>query len=400
VTPYFFLKYWATEIFLERSSGSGKVAVEASLSTNSSMVLELEVSIRLPWIRKAELLPLCRFLGMGGRYSNLLELTEVLLEHRTFPVAKSGLVHGRKLRRAAVEDLADGASELLSTPEGTVGDVDVDRQGFVELIIQDGTERGKYTLESLNTAAKVEANLSALEEGLLDLGVLLRRPLAHDVIEEVDSVDAFGGPRGLTVEERVQTNEVNLACPADMNGMLVATRTWLGRTAFLFVEIDSDTSIVTRQALAGPCQLVGVPDPEVVGLTKLRFDTSGVPDFLQQDALGVVESITAVVELGEVSTKLRLREKKTYIILVDHCIGSFDDVEGIEHDVGSLSELVEVFWALRKRTRNGDLVIVSKNKVVVPRGVKGSILVETTGRSFLANHDEYGKRREWKTIDV
>ena len=83
------------------------MAVEASLSTNSSMVLELEVSIRLPWIRKAELLPLCRFLGMGGRYSNLLELTEVLLEHRTFPVAKSGLVHGRKLRRAAVEDLAD-----------------------------------------------------------------------------------------------------------------------------------------------------------------------------------------------------------------------------------------------------------------------------------------------------
>ena len=294
---------------------------------------------------------------MGGRYSNLLELTEVLLEHRTFPVAKSGLVHGRKLRRAAVEDLADGASELLSTPEGTVGDVDVDRQGFVELIIQDGTEK-------------------------------------------VDSVDAFGGPRGLTVEERVQTNEVNLACPADMNGMLVATRTWLGGTAFLFVEIDSDTSIVTRQALARPCQLVGIPDPEVVGLTKLRFDTSGVPDFLQQDALGVVESITAVVELGEVSTKLRLREKKTYIILVDHCIGSFDDVEGIKHDVGSLSELVEVFWALRKRTRNGDLVIVSKNKVVVPRGVKGSILVETTGRSFLANHDEYGKRREWKTIDV
>jgi uncharacterized protein YrrD len=95
-----------------------------------------------------------------------------------------------------------------------------------------------------------------------------------------------------------------------------------------------------------------------------------------------------------------LREKKTYIILVDHCIGSFDDVEGIEHDVGSLSELVEVFRALRKRTRNGDLVIVSKNKVVVPRGVKGSILVETTGRSSFANHDEYGKRREWKIIDV
>jgi hypothetical protein len=31
-----------------------------------------------------------------------------------------------------------------------------------------------------------------------------------------------------------------------MNGMLVATRTWLGGTAFFFVKIDSDASIVTR----------------------------------------------------------------------------------------------------------------------------------------------------------
>ena len=40
------------------------------------------------------------------------------------------------------------------------------------------------TLGSINTTAEIEAGFSALEERLLDLGVLLRRPLAHDDLEE------------------------------------------------------------------------------------------------------------------------------------------------------------------------------------------------------------------------
>jgi hypothetical protein len=284
--------------------------------------------------------------------------------------------------------LTDGAGQLLSTPESTVGDVDVDRQRLVEPVIQDGAKGGEDTFESLNTTTKVKANLSALEEGLLNLSVLLRRPLAHDVIKEVDGVDALVGPRGLTIEKGVQADEVNLAGPANMNGMLVATRTWLGGTALLFVEVDSDAGIVTRQALAGPCQLVGVPDPEVVGFTKLGLDTTGVPDLPQENALGVVESVAAVVELEEVGTKSRFRDGKTYIILVDHSVGGLDDVEGVEHDVGDLSVLVEVLGALRKGRWNGDLVVVSKDKVVVLRRVEGCVLVEAMGRGILANHDE------------
>jgi hypothetical protein len=45
--------------------------------TNSSMVLRLKVSVRMPYIRQ-KLLPLCRLLGVGGGYANLLELAEVL----------------------------------------------------------------------------------------------------------------------------------------------------------------------------------------------------------------------------------------------------------------------------------------------------------------------------------
>jgi hypothetical protein len=85
----------------------------------------------------------------------------------------------------------------------------------------------------------------------------------------------------LTIEEGIQADEVNLTGPADVNGMLVTTHVWLGGTAFFFVEIDGDAGIVTREALAGPGQLVGVPDPEVVGLTKLGLDTTGIPDLLQ-----------------------------------------------------------------------------------------------------------------------
>jgi hypothetical protein len=190
------------------------------------------------------------------------------------------------------------------------------------------------------------------------------------VVKEVNGVNALVGPRGLTIEEGVQVDEVDLAGPANVDGMLVATHIRLGEAALLFVEIDGDAGVVARQALAGPCQLVGVPDPKVVGFTKLGLDITGVPDLLQKNALGVILGVAAVVELEEVNTKSRLREEKTYVILVDHSIGGFDDVEGVEHDVGSFAVLVKVLGALRKRTWDGHLVIVSKDDVIMPRGVE------------------------------
>jgi hypothetical protein len=242
--------------------------------------------------------PLGRLLGVSRGDADTLELAEVLLEVRVPPVAKGSLVQGGVLGRAAVEHLTDSTSELLRAPEGTVSDVDVDRERLLELVVEDWTKGGEDTLEGLYTTAKVEALLAALEEGLLDLGVLLGRPLAHDMVEEVDSVDAFGGPRGLTLEEVVQVGEVDLASPADVEGVLVATSAFLGGTTLLGVEVDGDTGVIAVKLLAGPCQLVAVADPEVGGLTEGGLDRAGVPDLAEEDALGVVDSVAGVVELG------------------------------------------------------------------------------------------------------
>jgi hypothetical protein len=169
---------------------------KASHASDTVLLLEVLSNGDLPgtvvWIREGGLRsihvdefidsPLCGFLGVGSGHSDLLELAKVLLENGAPPVTESILVHGRELGWVTVEGLTDGAGELLSTPKGTIGDVDVDGQGLVELIVQDGAKGREDTLESLNTTAKVVANFSALKEGLLDLGVLLRRPLAHDVV--------------------------------------------------------------------------------------------------------------------------------------------------------------------------------------------------------------------------
>jgi hypothetical protein len=93
------------------------------------------------------------------------------------------------------------ASELLRSPEGSVGNVDIDGQGLVELVVEHGTQRSEDSLESLNASTKVKALLATLEERLLDLCVLARRTLAHDVVKEVDCVNALGGPDSLAVEK-------------------------------------------------------------------------------------------------------------------------------------------------------------------------------------------------------
>jgi hypothetical protein len=135
-----------------------------------------------------------------------------------------------------------------------------------------------------------------------DLSVLLRRPLAHDVVHEVDSVDAVGGPGSLSVEEGLQVNKVDLTGPAEVDGMLVAAGTGLSGTSLLVVEIDGDAGVNAIQLLAGPGELVAIEDPEVSGLTELGLDLARVPDLADQNTLGVVQGVTGVVELEGVST--------------------------------------------------------------------------------------------------
>jgi hypothetical protein len=196
--------------------------------------------------------PLSGLLGVGGRDTDATEHAEVLLQVRPTPVNPRLLEARGELSRVAVEDLTDGTRKLLGAPEGTVGDIDVDREGLLELVVKDGAEGGEDTLEGLNTTAKVEALFAALEERLLNLGILLRRPLAHDVVEKVDRVDALVAPRSLTLKEGVKGIEINLACPAQVDCMLVATLAWLGGTALFGIEVDGDTIIVALQTLARP----------------------------------------------------------------------------------------------------------------------------------------------------
>ena len=73
---------------------------------------------------------------------------------------------------------------------------------------------------------------------------------------------------------------------------------------------------------------------------------------------------------------------------MDDGVGGLDDVEGVEHDVGGLAELVEVLGTLRKRARDGELMVVSKENIVVPRSVEAGVLVEAMGSDVLVNHDD------------
>jgi hypothetical protein len=140
----------------------------------------------------------------------------------------------------------------LSTPEGAIGNVDVDGERLVELVVEHGTQGSEDALESLNTSTEVETLLAALEERLLDLSVLLRRPLTHEVVEEVNGVDALGGPRGLAVEEGVETVEVHLTSEIDVDDMLVGAAAFLGRPALFGIKINVDASVITLHALARP----------------------------------------------------------------------------------------------------------------------------------------------------
>lgn len=83
--------------------------------------------------------------------------------------------------------------------------------------------------------------------------------------------------------------------------MLVAHLTRLRGATLLFVEVDVDSGFGTIKLLAGPCQLVGIPNPEVFGLAKGRLDSTRIPDLLENNALVVVLGISSEVKLGAVS---------------------------------------------------------------------------------------------------
>jgi hypothetical protein len=121
------------------------------------------------------------------------------------------------------------------------------------------------------------------------------------MVEEVDGVDAVRGPGSLTIKEGVHVDEVDLASPLNMDSVLVAASTRFGGTTFLLVKVDGDASLIAIHALAGPCKIVGIPNPEVVGFTESGLDSTRIPDLPQQDALAVVLGVTGVVELEEIS---------------------------------------------------------------------------------------------------
>lgn len=185
-------------------------------------------------------------LQVSGGDADTLECAKVLLEVGVLPVGAGGVEALDELWRITVEDLADSASELLGAPEGAVGDVDVDRERLAEVLIEDRAKRGEDALEGLNAATKIEALLAALEERLLDLGVLLRRPLTHDVVQEVDDVDALRGPGDVTLQEGVEVVEVDLTSMTEVDRVLVAALAGLGRTTLFLVKVTGDAELIAE----------------------------------------------------------------------------------------------------------------------------------------------------------
>jgi len=67
--------------------------------------------------------------------------------------------------------------------------------------------------------------------------------------------------------------------------------------------------VASRKDRDSPGELVAVPDPEVHWLTQGCLDSLGVPDLLEQNALGVVLGIA----------------REDDIVLVDDCVRGLDD---------------------------------------------------------------------------
>jgi hypothetical protein len=72
------------------------------------------------------------------------------------------------------------------------------------------------------------------------------------MVKKVDRVNALVAPRSLTLEKGVKAVEVDLASPAEVDGVLVAALTRLGRTTLFGIKVDGDTVVVAVETLAGP----------------------------------------------------------------------------------------------------------------------------------------------------
>jgi hypothetical protein len=329
-----------------------------------------------------------RLLAVGGRDTNAAEYTKISPHARILPITLGLLEALHKLWNSTVEDFGHSLSKTLGAPEGTVGDIDVDGEGLLEIVIEDRAKGSKDTFEGLDTSTEIEALLSTLEERLLDLGVLLRRPLTHDVVEEADCLNRLWAPCSLTSKEGVKGVKVDLASVTQVDGVLVAALTGLSGAPFLVVEIDSDTSVVPIETLARPekrvsaarelhndegvlpGKFIAIPDPEVGRLTQSCLDALGVEDLLQQDTFGVVGGVAAEVN----------------IILVNDGVRSLDNVERVEHDATLPAERVEVFGALRKRMRSCGLIVHVNTDIRMSGVVGRDVLVES--RRIGTGHDE------------
>lgn len=100
--------------------------------------------------------------------------------------------------------------------------------------------------------------------------------------------------------------EVDLTGPFHINGVLITALAGLGRTTLFIVkiyrdavvvaihtlgrpdELSDDVSTHVRGGINLPSKLVSIPDPEVLGLAQSGLDALGVPDLLEQGALGIV----------------------------------------------------------------------------------------------------------------
>jgi hypothetical protein len=179
-----------------------------------------------------------------------------------------------------------------------------------------------------------------------------------------NGVDTIRAPGSLTSKESMEAIEVDLASMAEKDGVLIAVLTRLGRTTLFLIEVDSDTGLVAAQVLAGPCKLVAIVDPKLLGFAQSGLDALGLEDLLEEDALGVILGIACEGD----------------IVLVNDGVGCLQDVEG-----------VEILGALRKGVGNGNLVIKVNTDVCMTRTVERDVLVEAWSTIWGSHNDKKGE---------
>jgi hypothetical protein len=190
-----------------------------------------------------------------------------------------------------------------------------------------------------------------------------------------NGVDTIRAPGSLTSKESMEAIEVDLASMAEKDGVLIAVLTRLGRTTLFLIEVDSDTGLVAAQVLAGPCKLVAIVDPKLLGFAQSGLDALGLEDLLEEDALGVILGIACEGD----------------IVLVNDGVGCLQDVEGVQGNAALFTVGVEILGALRKGVGNGNLVIKVNTDVCMTRTVERDVLVEAWSTIWGSHNDKKGE---------